>query len=659
MPEYLSPGVYIEEIASGPRPIQGVSTSTAGFAGLTERGPTQPKMVTSWGDYLRWFGDTLDPAVAVMPHAVRGFFENGGRRAFIARVVSLDGGTPATASVIDLPLQDALGAVVPNSVLRLTAQGAGVWGDNIVVRVRRATRANPAAVPPRDWVRVSLYYFRDGAPARFVDPEDPRNSTNPLRANPTVVEHYDNLSFGAGDSDNVMNVLNTSSKLVHAVFVDPGTNLPVAAARVSDTMTTNALTQQSGTLATTDVAVSLVLTSINPPANPLDATISAGTNANTYKLEISVSGAVTETFDNIADANPGDLLAAVNGVSVLVTAAFQGGNPKRPIDIANAPIATPVGPQAPTSTALSGGRDGAAIVPADYAGNAAAPPDLRTGLAGLEIIDEINLLLAPDEAGESTGAITDALIDQCERLRERFAIVATPARSGTVQSIQPPRDSSYGAVYYPWIRVPDRLNGTILIPPSGHVAGIYARTDIERGVHKAPANEVVRGMITRDINAVRKPLEFQIGRSEQDILNPRGVNVIRDFRADGRSIRVWGARTMASDPLWRYINVRRLFLFVEESIDEGTQWVVFEPNYEPTWARVRQSVSNFLLQVWRSGALRGITQDEAFFVRCDRTTMTEADIDAGMLICEVGIAPVKPAEFVIFRIQQKTLEETA
>ncbi|MEJ2593360.1 MAG: phage tail sheath C-terminal domain-containing protein, partial [Candidatus Thiodiazotropha sp.] len=141
--------------------------------------------------------------------------------------------------------------------------------------------------------------------------------------------------------------------------------------------------------------------------------------------------------------------------------------------------------------------------------------------------------------------------------------------------------------------------------------------------------------------------------------NPKGVNVIRDFRSDGRGIRVWGARTMSSDPEWRYINVRRLFLMVEESIDEGTQWVVFEPNAEKTWAKVRQSITNFLLTVWRSGALRGITQEEAFFVNCDRTTMTEADIDAGRLICEVGIAPVKPAEFVIFRIQQKTLEQTA
>lgn len=655
MPEYLSPGVYVEEIASGPRPIQGVSTSTAGFVGLTERGPTRPKLVTSWGDYLRWFGDTLDPAVALMPHGVRGFFENGGRRAVIARVVSLNG---AVESSLDLPLQDAAGVAIANSALRLTAQGAGAWGDNIAVWVRPATRADTAAVPPRDWVRVSLYYFRGGAPAQFVDPEDPRNITNPLRVAPTAVEHYDNLTFDIGPSANVVTVLNTSSKLVHAAFVDPGTNLPIAGARVTDTM---APVQANAEVAlpTATAGVNLVATAIAaPPAGTtIQVSVAAGTNANTYQFVVD-DGITPETYDNIADATPGDLLAAVNGTSLLVTVAFVGGAPDRPTAVGPTALALPpLG--TPNSAALSGGNNGAAITPADYAGNPAAAPDLRTGLAGLEIIDEINLLLAPEEAREPTGAITDALIDQCERLRERFAIISTPAGSGAVQNVMPPRDSSYGAVYYPWIRVGDRLNGTELIPPSGHVAGIFARTDIERGVHKAPANEVVRGMITRDINAVRKPLEFAIGRGEHDILNPRGVNVIRDFRADGRSIRVWGARTMTSDPLWRYINVRRLFLYVEESIDEGTQWVVFEPNYEPTWARVRQSVSNFLLQVWRNGALRGITQDEAFFVRCDRTTMTEADIDAGMLICEVGIAPVKPAEFVIFRIQQKTLEETA
>jgi phage tail sheath protein FI len=200
---------------------------------------------------------------------------------------------------------------------------------------------------------------------------------------------------------------------------------------------------------------------------------------------------------------------------------------------------------------------------------------------------------------------------------------------------------------------------TVLVPPAGHVAGIYARSDRERGVHKAPANEVVRDIITRDINATRKPLEFTLARGDHDILNPRGINVIRDFRADRRGIRVWGARTLSGDPLWRYVNVRRLFNYVKESVDEGTQWVVFEPNDENTWARVRQVVADFLTLVWRSGALFGATEEQAFFVRCGPDTMTPADIDAGRLIVEVGIAPVKPAEFVIFRFQQKMTELVA
>jgi hypothetical protein len=180
------------------------------------------------------------------------------------------------------------------------------------------------------------------------------------------------------------------------------------------------------------------------------------------------------------------------------------------------------------------------------------------------------------------------------------------------------------------------------IPPGGHIAGIYARTDVERGVHKAPANAVVRGILG---------IQFPISMGEQDILNPRGVNCIRSF--PGRGIRVWGARTISSDPEWKYINVRRLFLAIEEAIDEGTQWVVFEPNHQRLWARVKQSVSEYLTRVWRDGALMGNTPEEAFFVECGKDrTMTQDDIDNGRLIVQIGIAPVKPAEFVVFRIAQ-------
>jgi phage tail sheath protein FI len=179
------------------------------------------------------------------------------------------------------------------------------------------------------------------------------------------------------------------------------------------------------------------------------------------------------------------------------------------------------------------------------------------------------------------------------------------------------------------------------------VAGIYARSDVQRGVHKAPANEVVLGI---------RDLQVRLSKGEQDILNPKHVNCLRDFRELSRGLRVWGARTLSSDPEWKYINVRRLFLFVEKSIERGTQFAVFEPNAEPLWATINRSVSNFLIAVWKSGALEGTKPEEAFFVKVDRTTMTQNDIDNGRLIILVGIAPVRPAEFVIFRISQKTRE---
>jgi phage tail sheath protein FI len=248
--------------------------------------------------------------------------------------------------------------------------------------------------------------------------------------------------------------------------------------------------------------------------------------------------------------------------------------------------------------------------------------------------------------------VQSALITHCEELQDRFAILDPQdgLRNEGIRAFREPLDTKYAALYYPWLYVPDpRSRRSVFVAPSGHMAGIYARTDVERGVHKAPANVVIRGI---DLSLPRRGLEQDVTKREQDMLNPKGINALRAFPNLGT--RVWGARTLSSDQSWKYINVRRLFIFVEESIDEGTQWVVFEPNDEPLWARVRQSITNFLTTVWRDGALEGKKAEEAFFVTCDRTTMTQDDIDNGRLICVIGIAPVKPAEFVIFRIQQKT-----
>jgi phage tail sheath protein FI len=540
MPEYLSPGVYIEEVASGPRPIQGVGTSTAGFVGLTERGPTTPRLVSNWGDFGRWYGDVLDTSVSFLPFAARGFFVNGGARLFVARITRSD----AQVAFLDVGTTDAAQS------LRIAANGRGAWGDRLFIRIEpgRKVDSTGAAIG----FRLTVLYYRTTPPSPFVDPLSPANIGNPNRREPTFVEDYDDLGFDPLGGNYVLNRINGQSTLIEVAWTTPGG----ATARPSDTAFSQ-LTTQTGTDGTAPLAAS------------------------------------------------------------------------------------------------------------DFQGDAAVAPDQRLGLAAIEGIDEIALLCVPDEvhpalSSADQDAVMNAVVTQCERLQDRFAILQVRQGQGLVQNINPPRDTSYAAIYSPWVRTLDPFTrDTVLVPPGGHIAGIYARSDRARGVHKAPANEGIADIVTRDVDATRRPLEFTFGKGERDILNPRGINALADFRSDGRGIRVWGARTLSSDPLWRYVNVRRLFNFVEESIDEGTQWVVFEPNAPSTWARVRQVVRDFLILVWRSGALLGFTEDQAFFVRCGPETMTSAEIDAGRLICEIGIAPVKPAEFVIFRIQQKTVELVA
>jgi len=273
-------------------------------------------------------------------------------------------------------------------------------------------------------------------------------------------------------------------------------------------------------------------------------------------------------------------------------------------------------------------------------------PALCTGLAALELdpYHDVALVVAP----AATKDVLAAVIQHCEQSRFRFAVIDAAQGQFDTASLDPRADwdTSYAAFYYPWIRTPDPESGVSrLVPPSGHVAGIYARTDTERGVWKAPANEIVRGATD---------LEFTVDDQAQDVLNPRGVNAIRQF--PGRGIRVWGARTLSTNSLWKYVSVRRLFIFLERSIYEGTQWVVFEPNDERLWERVKDTIRLFLRIQWRNGALFGATENEAFFIACDRSTMSQDDISNGRLICEIGIAPVRPAEFVVFRIFQYTAE---
>ena len=532
MTEYLYPGVYIEEVGASPAPIEGVGTSTAGFVGLTERGPTEPRLITSWFDFERWYGGMADPGThSYLPFAARGFFENGGRRVHVARVHRSDAG----ASTITLPT--GAGNLV------LIALGVGDLNNRIFAWVGPATSTDP------DRFRLILLYYRSvPGVLPLVDPLNPANAAHPDRVEPDLVEDFDDL-------------------------------------------------ETNGDPATATLNKSTLMTGVFGPAIP------------------SATG-----IDN-------------SGNRIYLAAA--------------------------------GGSDGVeALTLNDFTGIPSTPTTPGTGLNGLAAIDEISLLSVPEEGHDGIAAtvraeIREAVVFQCEQMKDRFGILqlTRDAGNGIPENVTAPVNTSYAAVYYPWVRVLDPLTDeTYLVPPGGHIAGVYARTDAELGVHKAPANEVVRGIIDDDLPGGLGPLAVTVTKVQHDILNSRGVNVIRDFRPHQRGVRVWGARTLSTDVEWKYITVRRLLIFLEESIDKGTRWAVFEPNDEPAWARIRNEVYNFLTTVWRTGALMGAKTEEAFFVKCDVTTMTQDDLDQGRLVGIVGVAPIRPAEFIVFRFSQKTLE---
>ncbi len=262
--------------------------------------------------------------------------------------------------------------------------------------------------------------------------------------------------------------------------------------------------------------------------------------------------------------------------------------------------------------------------------------DYPSALAKLEAVEEVSIVYTPN--AQAVPCLSDLLVAHAERLK-RFVIFDSIKGQGP-SDVTKPKASANAALYYPWIYIADSGIKRV-VPSGGHIAGIYASTDLERGVHKAPANQPVKGAVD---------LEVTLTDSQQDSLNPKGVNCIRNFSS--RGILVWGARTLSVDPEYKYINVRRLLIYLEQSIKQGTAWVAFEANDEATWARVRMQVDNFLMQAWRNGILMGAEQREAYFVKCDRTTMGQDDIDSGHLHLLVGVAAVKPAEFLVLHINQ-------
>jgi phage tail sheath protein FI len=595
MPEYFTPGVYIEEIEIGSKPIEGASTSTAGFLGETERGPTTPRLVTSFLEFQRVFGGFFGVAKH-LPHAVQGFFDNGGGALYIGRIVRSGSTDAATSASLDLSSGSS-------SALTADAVGEGAWGGRVAVKVAAgilSTTANPL-------FKLSVFYWGK-LPDALFDPEADLKAV----PRPDLIEVFDNLSVTAASPDYYEKRINGISSLIK-------------------------LSKGSGSGAAPDTA-QLVLTGEAQGADSgsPDTTIILDAEAPAASGTAYIGAAILITGGTGADATARKIVKYDNATR---TATVDKAWTEAPDNTSEYQITV-------STRLLTDGSDGAgSITLADYERTDTDKPN-RKGLNGLAEIDGISIVYAPDAT--SVSGLAASLITHCELLKDRFAIIDASANTKSFSSdaLNPRNnfETSYAAYYYPWIRVVDPATGlTRTVPPGGYAAGIYARVDSERGVFKAPANEAVRGATD---------LEFQITPSEQGILNPRGVNVIRAF--PGRGILVWGARTLSSDTLWKYINVRRLFIYLEKSIYQGTQWVVFEPNDEKLWARVRGTVSEFLTRVWRDGALMGATAEQAFFVKADRSTMTQDDIDNGRLIVLIGVAPVKPAEFVIFRIAQYT-----
>jgi phage tail sheath protein FI len=613
MPEYLSPGVYVEEVSFRSKSIEGVPTSTTGFAGMTRYGPvlypggpktSEPRLIGSFTEFESVYGGlavlhaptVADERLSYTAHAARAFFMNGGTRLYISRVFSPRGTSPtfdwgvASCSI-------SVSGPTATWTARWPGEYGNVWVETQVVRSKNASFVS------LQFGTIGIVQV-NGAKQGSVVEIITGGGTPPSGNDPLTIGNLAEVSIDPNDG--------------HQIFTRGG--LPVPALGPADVVQ--------------NVSLRVVVTTED--------------GIHVYD-QLGADPAQKRYIGKILDRdNPEDENAAI----------WLDWTPPVANDV---PAQLMVALQSNPSKRLTGGHDGIVALPVDLAGNDADPDDVTkkaTGLAALGEIDDIAIVALPDGGSfdfDDCAAAGDALIQHAEKLRYRFAVIDPPFNSSMTQirNFRGRFDSTYAALYHPWIEIfdpterpaqgapPQRLQ----LPPSGFVTGIFARTDVARGVFKAPANEEVLGLIK---------LENNINKARQDVLNPEGINALRFF--EGRGNRVWGARTVSSDPEWMYVNVRRLFIYLEHSIDKGTQWAVFEPNNERLWANIRNTIEDFLLVTWKSGALMGAKPEQAYFVRCDRTTMTQNDLDNGRLICLIGVAPTKPAEFVIFRIGQWTAD---
>ncbi len=719
MPEYLAPGVFVEEVSFRHKSIEGVGTSVAALVGPTRSGPLRgvPEVCTSYADYERVFGDADDlrlGGTAVLnhsAHAARAFFDNGGKQLYVVRVAAGgnavgangDGASalraqagdaaslqfrarfPGHAGDLTLELrwrdsesllqQHSLlpGAAQPDTTYLLVANGVG-----------DAAAAGPAApaVFPVDAValvrRNGASLEVQAARARFTSRADPANPA-PLAADQITGFTIADLPAGARLlrltlKPPASGALGAGSSVELRLRAEADLSVFTGSPHWGDLRVLRGTLDAGGDTLTLPVSARLNPGIAAPVTLPLAAlaavpdAVEALMVQRRFDIDVRRGGRDGEVIYRYADLDTRRELLLERMPAQPERALERLGSPieARPaVGVDGAALLAAIAAMAdgaalnpgPGSVdgprwlvTLGGGSDGGVPGAGDYAGEVNEALG-NTGLAALEDVEDVSIVMTPAAAAHagSHDAVVLELQKHCRRMKYRIGLVDSRLGMAVseVRNFASGFSDSRLALYHPWVRAADPTGARpeLVLPPAGFVAGICARTDVDRGVHKAPANEVVFGALG---------FEQEINAFQQELLNPNGINCLRSF--PGRGHRVWGGRTLSGDPEWKYLNVRRYFLYLERSIDKSTQWAVFEPNGEALWANVRSAVEDFLFAEWRGGRLLGGTPKAAYFVRCDRTTMTQNDIDNGRLVCLVGVAPLRPAEFVIFRIGQKTAD---
>lgn len=677
MPEYLAPGVYVEETSFRSKSIEGVSTTTTGFVGATRFGPTSgvPELLTSLSDFERIYG-SLDPlmyedigeSIGFTAQGVRAYFENGGQLLYVSRLFKPSPNDPPPNPLDPGAVDCSTGQIQCFSTpaedpINLRARYPGVAGDiSLILTVHIGQ--NVLAGTPHD-------------PSNPSGPKDPvlrgvndfdlvwiqQNSVSPPGTALYWAENYfDNtlrqwLWRFHPESGSPLPLASTTSP--------PATGL-VPGVDVVKVVTISVEVDYPDAFPRSDVYQNLTFHPDHP--NSLSKFFAVNPSSRARALTVPL---VFDPKSELPDNGP--MIARIM-LTQPRTAAEIGRLNRLLFPPAFPPTSPPSSPPSnfdytilgtlgytqlansdrQFTIALSGGSDGNRPGPDEYEGQD-IDPKAKTGLKALEDLSDIAIVAAP---GYSAGAndpahpeqfdnmlqITTLLIAHAENMRYRIAVLDAVDGSALsdVRNYRSQLDSKYAALYYPWVTILDPITqAEINLPPSGFVAGLYADNDILYGVHKAPANMVVQ---------LALGFEFVLNKGQQEVLNPEGINCFRFF--ENRGHRLWGARTISSDTEWMYVNLRRYFNYLEHSVDLGTQWVVFENNDPTTWSLVEQTVAGFLRSEWQAGHLVGAKPEQAYFVRCDNTTMTQADIENGRLIVLVGASPVFPAEFVIFRIGQ-------